>query len=85
MRLLVDAGANVNARGVVSRKTPLHLAVNTNNYEIACYLLEQGADPSLENKCGSTVADIIGMFGDRGVGVHEYDWYVKFRGKIGAR
>ena len=82
VRLLAEAGANVNARSA-DLTTPVHFAVGANRYEIACYLLEQGADPSLENKRGSTVGDYIRMFGDGAVSDYEYDWYVKFREKIG--
>lgn len=82
VRLLVEAGANVNARGG-GRRTPLHKAVNINRYEIASYLLAEGADASLEDNWGNSVGDIIRMFGDGAVTPDEYDWYVKFRKEIG--
>ena len=82
VRLLVEAGADVNARGG-SRRTPLHKAVSINRYEIACYLLAEGADSSLEDNWGNSVGDIIRMFGDGAVPPDEYDWYVMFRKEIG--
>lgn len=84
VRLLVEAGADVDARGS-NRGTPLHQAVYANRYRIACYLLAQEADFSLRDNVGigHTVGDIIGLFGDGAVPPDEYDWYVKFREEIG--
>ena len=48
VRLLVEAGADIDAQADVSLATPLLKAVAVNEYEIAHYLLEQGADPTLE-------------------------------------
>ncbi len=43
VRLLIDAGANVSAVNEFG-DTPLHYAVDRRRYDIAMYLLEQGAD-----------------------------------------
>ena len=41
--LLIEKGANVNARGV-NQKTPLHWAAFAGNTEVAALLIEKGAD-----------------------------------------
>ena len=83
VRLLIEAGADVNARHRGSLETPLSRAVAVKKYEIAYYLLEQGADPTLEDQWGYTVADSIKTFKDRGVGRDMYDWYVKVVERLG--
>lgn len=77
VRLLVEAGADIDARADVSLATPLHTAVTVNRYEIAYYLLEQGADPIPETSWGFTVADTIKLFKNRGVNSEMHGWYVK--------
>ena len=57
VRVLVDAGADINARAPGSMWTPLHTAVAIGKYEIAYYLLEQDADPMLQDKMGYSVID----------------------------
>jgi truncated hemoglobin YjbI len=44
VRLLVDAGANVNACDNVKRCTPLHMAARRDNVEVAAALLDCGAE-----------------------------------------
>ena len=46
-RLLVEAGADVNARGMVTKDTPLVLALIHSRLDIAVFLLERGADPNI--------------------------------------
>ena len=58
-RLLVEAGADIHARENLSLSTPLHTVVLADLYDTAYYLLEQGADPTLENETGSSVVDMI--------------------------
>ena len=84
VRLLVEAGTDLEATNG-NGEGPLLAAVGYNNYEIACYLLDQGADPSRKNKWGNTVADLIDLFGDRGVSEDQYDWYLRFVEKLGHR
>ena len=43
-RILLEAGADVNAKGDMSC-TPLHFAVSNNHVQVAEVLLEHGADP----------------------------------------
>ena len=50
VKLLVDAGADINSRYVSNRETPMIYAVGWGRYDIAIYLLEIGADHTiLEN------------------------------------
>jgi hypothetical protein len=58
VKLLVDAGANVNAADV-RRMTPLMLAVSTDRPDarIIRLLLEKGADKSIKSKRGETALD----------------------------
>ncbi len=56
-RMLLDAGADVNARqegGFV----PLHAAAQSGNAELAELLLERGADKALATEDGRTATDI---------------------------
>ena len=83
VRLLVEAGADLEATNG-NGAGPLLFAVDTNNYEIACYLLDEGADPSRENKWGYSVADRIEQYGDR-VPRDQVDWVRKFAEKLDRR
>ena len=84
VRLLVEAGADIHARVNLSEYTPLHTAVSVKEYEIAYYLLEQGADPLLEDQWGYSVVGTIKLFKDRGIGDRKmYDWYLKFINRLG--
>ena len=60
-KLLIDAGADVNARGGVSavagfdlNQTPLHFAANNGNFELVKLLVEHGADVNAMNYEGAT-------------------------------
>ena len=82
VRLLVEAGADIDAAEGGSI-TPLHRAVHVNSYDIAYYLLEQGANPMLKDKLGHLPADTIKMFKNRGVGREMHGWYVKVVERLG--
>ena len=52
VKLLVEAGADINARGH-DGWTALHLAAVNSNRELAGYLLAQGADPNVRDDQGN--------------------------------
>jgi len=57
VRLLVEAGADINARKARGGATPLHIAVRCSRAvgsELVEGLLDSGADPNLENDNGAT-------------------------------
>jgi len=58
VKLLVENGANLNAQDSVGN-TPLIAAIILNQFEIAFYLLDSGADKSLKNNFGNTALDIF--------------------------
>lgn len=55
VRLLVEHGANLNARGV-GEQTPVILAAHLNQFHLVRYLLERGADWRLELPGGGSLA-----------------------------
>ena len=54
VRALLQAGANVNARGGVKRCTALHMAARRDNLEVARALLDLGADIEARDSMGVT-------------------------------
>jgi|ThiBio_1000_plan_1041568.scaffolds.fasta_scaffold06313_4 ankyrin repeat protein len=52
--LLIDAGADVNARTSGTKTTPLHSAAGGGHAEVARLLLEHGADPGAKTVEGNT-------------------------------
>lgn len=56
VEILLDAGAQVNARGDMGN-TPLHLAAKGGHREVFALLLKHGADTGLVNEFGSTPTD----------------------------
>jgi ankyrin repeat protein len=66
VRLLVDAGANVNARQH-GGYTPLHAAANRGAVEIIDLLLERGADPSAAAEDGRRPIDFARERGHQSV------------------
>jgi len=56
LKLLVDRGANVNARDNTGN-TPLAAAAKRGDAEIVLYLMSHGADPALANEEGKTALD----------------------------
>lgn len=55
--ILIQAGANVNARGL-DDDTPLHDAANNGHLKIVKYLIECGADAYFKNKKGKMPFDV---------------------------
>ncbi|WCM91641.1 ankyrin repeat domain-containing protein [Acidovorax sp. NCPPB 2350] len=55
-RLLIDNDAYIDAESP-NGTTPLMMAVSYGRAEVARFLLEQGADPTLKNQVGLTAAD----------------------------
>ena len=66
MRLLLDAGADANARQK-GGFTPLHEAAHTDDVEMARLLLDHGADPSLAADDGRDSAQMAADDGSSGV------------------
>lgn len=54
VRVLVAAGAHVNAAGGVTRATPLHMAARRDHASIAQALLDSGADINAKDRKGDT-------------------------------
>lgn len=65
--MLISAGADVNAprsgaggpTRIGAGDTPLHLALMLDDFDIARYLIENGADVNAENELGVTISDLI--------------------------
>ena len=58
VKTLLKHGANINAATIDTGDTALHFAVQQFNRDIVTLLLENGADPRIENKSGSTALDL---------------------------
>ena len=82
-RLLVEAGADIDARDG-DLESPLLAAVGYGNYEFACYLLDLGADPSLPNERGFTVADRIERYGQY-VREDQREWLDRLSTRLGVQ
>ena len=63
LKALIDAGANVNGKGIHTPETPLLVAVRDGNYECTDILLEAGADVNLPNFVNITPL-ICAAYGD---------------------
>ncbi|WP_373716039.1 ankyrin repeat domain-containing protein [Roseateles sp.] len=62
VRLILDAGANVNELADLS-EAPLHLAVEDDKVEIAELLLARGADPALKRIFDESALDVALLHG----------------------
>lgn len=54
VKSLLDRGADINAASKVTKKTPLHLAIEYDHEALAIDLLEKGADSNARNTAGET-------------------------------
>jgi ankyrin repeat protein len=54
MKILIDNGANVNARTIQKLETPIQIAIRTKNDRIYHYLMQHKVDLSLRNKEGES-------------------------------
>ena len=61
LKMLIDAGADVDATNITTGVTALQAAAFLGNFEAAKLLLDAGADVSIADYQGSTVRDIIAM------------------------
>jgi ankyrin repeat protein len=64
--LLLEAGADVNAKGDLST-SPLYCAVSAQHVQVAELLLRHGADPDAENELGYTPRTLAKRKGDKGM------------------
>lgn len=62
VRMLVDAGANLNVRDA-NGETPLMNAITTNNAPLVKYMIEHGADFHATSKSGRTVLSFAEHYG----------------------
>jgi hemoglobin len=79
VRVLVEAGADVDAHGGVKRCTPLHMAARRGNREIAAALLDFGASLESKDSLGETPLrravncdklEVAGLLISRGADIH---------------
>jgi ankyrin repeat protein len=58
LKLLIDAGANLNAQDR-DGSTPMRLAAIANRYDLVYVMLASGADPFIKTKAGTTLMSTI--------------------------
>jgi ankyrin repeat protein len=65
VKLLIKYGADVNLKEYndVGEKTPLHYAVEKNNFEITNFLLDNGANPTIGDKRQMSALHYAARFG----------------------
>lgn len=83
VRLLVEAGADVNRKGT-AEITPVLEAVLGKRFEMAQYLVRNGADPAIANVKGLTPAWLVRQYADRGVAPDSPDHHAfeEFRSEL---
>ena len=60
IKLLIDHGADMDAKGAKREDTPLHWASMAGRIEVAKLLLENGANITIKDKYGRTPLDVVG-------------------------
>ena len=58
IKLILDAGANINAANVNQENTALHLAALKGNDKVVQYLISRGARVDIKNKLGKTAGEV---------------------------
>jgi ankyrin repeat protein len=83
---LLEHGADINHQDK-SGATPLMQSVTARQFEIALFLLRQGADPTIEVNTGSSVIDFVRKYSDRGIDTRTNDLaaYHDFVGELRER
>jgi ankyrin repeat protein len=79
LRLLLERGADVNARASDDGRTPLHLASENGALEVVRLLLEHGANVEAVNIRGNTPLQVV--YGDQG----RHDGITKLLVEYGAK
>ena len=75
-KILVSAGADVNAKTNYFKRTPLHCAVEDGYIKTVKFLVSAGADVDAKDKDGKTPLDLAKERGDRGE-THDYWRHMK--------
>ena len=57
VRVLLDAGIDVNVQRADDSATPLHRAIANGKWDLMSYLLERGADPRIKDKYNGTALE----------------------------
>lgn len=58
VRKLISNGANVNLQDPVTGNTPLHQAINSKHFNLACLLFYSGANLTIKNKQNKSALDL---------------------------
>jgi ankyrin repeat protein len=66
IRILLEYGADINRQNQYGL-TPIAKAAAGRRYEIALLLLQEGADPTIENSSGISAIDYVREFGEMGI------------------
>jgi ankyrin repeat protein len=61
--LVIDHSQDVRSRSVTDDATPLHVASKNGHKQVACFLIERGADPSAQDKDGNTPLHLASRWG----------------------
>jgi len=85
VRVLVEAGANVNYQNPGNGETPVIQAYEVCNYDMVNYLLSAGADPKVKDISGYDLAKMIKLFGFTGGSKKDRQYYLMMLEKLGIR